>query len=138
LAGIEEILGCGDAGISARVRTADRPRTFLSEPLRSNWLTDPLVVDCFFQLAILWCFERSGQVCLPSRVGAYRQYLAYPKGRVGVSLIKRQATSHKLVADGTVVDDAGRLIADFRGCEFTVDASLWSAFRATPTVAAGS
>jgi acyl transferase domain-containing protein/NADP-dependent 3-hydroxy acid dehydrogenase YdfG len=138
LAGIEEVIGCGESGISARVRTADRPRAYLGEPLRSSWLTDPLVVDCFFQLAILWCYERDGQVCLPSRVGSYRQYSVFPRGRVTVQLIKRQAAAHKLVADGVVSEEGGRLVAEFRNCEFTVDASLWAAFRSPPAVAAGS
>ena len=40
-------------------RAAPR-RTGSTDPLRNQWLTDPLALDCAFQMMILWSVERTG------------------------------------------------------------------------------
>jgi hypothetical protein len=85
LQGIEKISGCSEKGISALVKAAPAPSTWLRQPLRNFWLTDPLVVDCAFQLMILWSFERFGCGSLPSFAGRYRQFQdSFPKNGVQV------------------------------------------------------
>lgn len=60
LRGIDQIDGCGEPGISGFIRSAPAPSTWLRQPLRQHWLTDPLVIDGSFQLMILWSLEQRG------------------------------------------------------------------------------
>ena len=128
--GIREICGLSDRGMVARVRSAGAPRDWMSEPLRSAWLIDPLQIDVAFQLAILWCCEQMGAPSLPSYLGRYRQYAAeLPAEGSSCILQVRDTSRSKLTADIAWVDAAGVLVADLTGCECTVDPLLAKAFR---------
>ncbi|MFH1028272.1 MAG: SDR family NAD(P)-dependent oxidoreductase, partial [Pseudomonadota bacterium] len=74
LQGIQQIESCSAKGISAIVGTAPQPSAWIKQPFRSDWLSDPLVMDSAFQLMILWSFERFGSGSLPCFAGRYRQY----------------------------------------------------------------
>ena len=87
LRGIKEITDCSSWGISAKISSAPAPETWVKEPLRSTWLSDPLALDCAFQLATLWCYEETGTVSLPSYCRHYRQYCtAFPPDGVMAEL----------------------------------------------------
>ncbi len=128
--GIERVEGCGERGISGRVRTSSLPSEWLERPLRSRWLTDPLAIDCAFQLVVLWTRDRLGANSLPTAVGRYRQFR--PEfGPAGVRVVAeiRQATDARAVADIEFVDGHGELVARLESYECVVDASLSQAFR---------
>src|SRR5207247_5905505 len=72
--GIQKVEGCSAGGLIARLVTAQPPSRWMTEPLRSDWLLDPLIVDSVFQMAILWCIEEMGHPSLPARLASYRQY----------------------------------------------------------------
>jgi len=59
---IERLEALGPGGIAARVRTAPPPEQWMRDPLRSAWLTDPLVIDAALQLGSLWCHQQLGAV----------------------------------------------------------------------------
>ena len=69
LQGIEHVDGCSAKGIAALVKAAPQPASWIRQPFRNTWLTDPLVMDCAFQLMILWSFERFGSGSLPCFAG---------------------------------------------------------------------
>ena len=130
LHGIESVLGCCEKGIRARIRTAPSPTEWIAAPLRTRWIADPLVLDSAFQMAILWSDEIRSVRCLPSFIGAYRQYCrSFPAGSVEVALRVNQVTDRKLTGDVTVTDHKGRIAAVLTGFEAIMDPALASAFK---------
>jgi hypothetical protein len=130
LQGIERVEGINPSGASATVRTASSPADWVDRPLRNAWLTDPLAVDCAFQLLSLWCFEQAGAVSLPTRVARYRQFRrAFPA--TGVRLLARveRPAEHRAVADIDFIDADETPVARIEGYECVIDASLNQAFR---------
>ena len=130
LQGIIAVEGCGDAGIAATVSAAPAPSKWVVNPLRNQWLTDPLALDCAFQMMIVWSVETTGSGSLPTFVGRYQQFRrAFPI--VGVRIVARvtEATSHKARADVDFLDERGEPVARIEDYECVIDASLKSAFR---------
>ena len=131
LHGIEQVIGCSDKGIAALVKAAPQPGNWIKQPLRSGWLTDPLVVDSAFQMMILWSFERFGAGSLPSFAARYRQFHeTFPKEGAQVMIRVTNAQSHSAVADIEFVErTSGKLIARLEGYECVIDTSLAQAFK---------
>ena len=130
LRGIKEITDCSSWGISAKISSAPAPEAWVKEPLRSTWLSDPLALDCAFQLATLWCYEETGTVSLPSYCRHYRQYCtAFPSNGVMAELHVTEVTDHKMTGDFTLVDAENRVVAELKGYEAIMDASLYRAFK---------
>lgn len=136
--GIEGVQGMSHGGMIARLRTAWPPARWMRDPLRSNWIADPLILDACFQLAVLWCLEEIGVPSLPSFVGRYRQYCtAFPREGVIAVLQVERSSQHSMTGSITLLDDAGRVAARLEGYECTADASLREAFRRRSVVLAG-
>ncbi|MBN1930170.1 MAG: SDR family NAD(P)-dependent oxidoreductase, partial [Desulfobacterales bacterium] len=130
LRGIKSVISCSSAGMVARISTAPSPNDWIIEPLRSKWISDPLVLDCAFQMATLWCFEEMGVVSLPSYSASYRQYRqSYPPEDITVVLEVKEATRHKMKGDFTFLDTQDEVVARLTGCEAVMDASLFKAFK---------
>jgi hypothetical protein len=130
LRGIQEIIGYSSQGIAARVSSAPSPIKWMTDPLRSKWIGDPLVLDAAFQMAIVWCFEEKGVVSLPSFSASYRQYCnQYPSEGVTAVLEVKQATDHKMKGDFIFLDRDGVVIAKLTGYEAVMDTSLSRAFK---------
>ncbi|RLC04931.1 MAG: polyketide-type polyunsaturated fatty acid synthase PfaA [Deltaproteobacteria bacterium] len=130
LRGIKEITDCSPWGISAKISSAPPPETWVKEPLRSTWLSDPLALDCAFQLATLWCYEETGAVSLPSYCRHYRQYCTtFPSDGVMAVLQVTDVKDHKMTGDFTLVDSENRVVAELKGYEAIMDASLYRAFK---------
>jgi len=129
LHGITEVYGSSARGISARIAGGGEPSAFQHAPLRSTWVTQPLAIDCCFQLLVLWSSEHLGTPCLPSAVARYIQVQsAYPASGCDANLVVRTQAPGRLVADVELVGDDGQLIARLEGFDATVDASLKAAF----------
>jgi len=130
LQGIQEIIGYSAQSITARISSAPSPVKWMKEPLRSQWIADPLVLDSACQMAILWCFEEQGMVSLPSYSASYRQYRdAFPSEGVTAVLEIKEATDHKLRGDFTFLDTREVVVARMIGYEAVMDASLSKAFK---------
>jgi hypothetical protein len=139
LQGIEQIIAISARGISARLRSAPPPREWMLEPLRSAWLTDPLLLDAALQLPILWCHEELSSLCLPMSVGGYRQFVrALPASGVVARCAARRPGAREIVADISLLDAQSAIVAILRDCRFTVDASLERAFHDAREPAAAS
>ena len=103
-------------------------------------MADPLVLDGAFQMAIVWCFEQTGMVCLPSYARTYRQYReAFPSTGVTAVMAVTHRRHRKLVADFTFLDADHQVVATLTGYEATVDLSLIHSFKnnETPALARG-
>jgi hypothetical protein len=130
LQAIEQVEGASEQGIVAAVRTAPPPASWVRQPLRQRWVTDPLVLDAAFQLMIVWAQQRHGAVGLPCHVGRYRQFRrSFPSGTVRVVVrVTRDSGLHAL-ADIDLLDAAGTVIGRLEGCECAIDPGLERAFR---------
>ena len=129
LHGIKEVTHCSEKGIVANVNSAPPPTAWMKQPIRSSWLTDPLVLDSAFQMMILWSFEQQGIGSLPTAIAHYRQYSRkYPKDGAKVIADVIEHTDHRANASIEFIDNKGQLIALMEGYECVRDGSLKSAF----------
>ncbi|CAH2031277.1 type I polyketide synthase [Trichlorobacter ammonificans] len=130
LQGILEVSSCSPKGIAARVAAAPAPSRWIRQPLRSSWLTDPLALDCAFQLMILWSFHRFGAASLPCFAGRYRQYgESFPKDGVQTVIRVTAEREHGATADIEFLErSSGKLVARLEGYECVIDPSLERAF----------
>ncbi len=130
LRGIKEITNYSSEGISARISAAPAPDKWIQEPLRSTWISDPLAIDCAFQLASIWCYEETGSVSLPSYCRQYRQYrTSFPTDDLSAVLQITNVNDHKMTGDCTLIDAENRIVAELRGYEAIMDAALYQAFK---------
>jgi hypothetical protein len=82
-------------------------------------------------MAIVWCHQLRGQVCLPSFAAAYRQYCRrFPQSGVSAVLEVRHCTGRKLSGDFTFLDAEKTVLAQLKGYEAIMDPSLMKAFKA--------
>jgi hypothetical protein len=129
LQGIKEITGYSSNRIIARISAAPLPAKWMVEPLRSRWIGDPLVLDSAFQMAILYCFNETGLVSLPSYTSSYRQYQkTFPLDEVTAVLEVKKMTEHKITCDFTFLDKDNIVVARLTGYEAVMDTSLLKAF----------
>ena len=129
LHGIKEVTHCSEKGIVANVDSAPPPSAWMKQPIRSNWLTDPLVLDSAFQMMILWSFEQDGVGSLPTAIARYRQFKRnYPKDGVKVIAGVKEHTDHRANASIEFLNNKGELIALMEGYECVRDKSLKEAF----------
>ncbi|WP_129125509.1 type I polyketide synthase [Geomonas oryzae] len=131
LHGIEQVDGCSAKGIAATVKGAPAPGKWIRRPLRSAWITDPLVLDSAFQMMILWSFERFGAGSLPCFAARYRQFQeSFPREGVQAVIRVTQESAHGASADMEFLDRAsGKLVARLEGYECVIDPSLKQAFQ---------
>ena len=111
--GIVHIEGCGDRGISGRVKTSPPPEAWLPDERGASWLTDPLALDAVLQMVILWCWENHGLPALPVALGKYRQFVdAFPSNaEVRAEISVKEIKGSIIRANVELVDDEGRLLA---------------------------
>jgi len=130
LQGINKVTHCSDKGIVANVNVAPQPSAWMKKPIRSGWLTDPLVLDSAFQMMILWSFEESEVASLPTAISSYRQYQrSYPKDNAKIVINVNEKTDHRANAAIEFLNSEGELIALIDGYECVRDASLGAAFK---------
>jgi len=130
LQGITEITSCSAKGIVAKVNAAPQPSAWMNQPIRSSWLSDPLIIDSAFQMMILWSFEEQGIASLPTAIASYRQYQrSYPKDNAKIVAVVNEKNNHKAKAAIEFLDSEGKLIALMDGYECVRDASLQAAFK---------
>jgi len=126
---IEQVTGVSENGIAVQLKSGSPPVEWMNDPLRTEWIADPLVLDGGLQAGILWCYQQVGQPSLPSFGWRYRQYVAsFPRGNVRCVLQVQKAGGMLVTADVAYLDGDGRLVACMEGFDWTVDSSLRSAF----------
>ena len=130
LHGLEQIDSCALEGILATARTAPKPSAWMQRPLRQSWLTDPLVIDCAFQLMVLWCHENAGGASLPTALGRFRQFRRdFPGPRIQIVARVERPSESRATADLDFLDTEGNLVARIEGYECVIDGSLHAKFR---------
>jgi acyl transferase domain-containing protein/NAD(P)-dependent dehydrogenase (short-subunit alcohol dehydrogenase family)/acyl carrier protein len=130
LQALENIEGCSEKGIVGLARTAPAPSNWMANPNRSSWLTDPLAIDCCFQMMILWSHARHGAGSLPCYFARYRQYRrAFPSGSIRMVAQLKRDNGSLASADIDFLDSEGNLVARMLDYEFVIDKALNATFR---------
>jgi hypothetical protein len=81
-------------------------------------------------MAIIWCFEQKGMVCLPCYSESYRQYCrTFPKGNIMAILEIKEVNQRKLRGDFTFLDKRDVVVAQLFGYEALIDPKLINAFK---------
>ena len=129
--GISSVEGCSDNEIVVTTHTAPAPTSWMENPPRKKWLSDPLAVDSAFQALILWSFERHQAGSLPVYIKSYRQFQsAYPKGDVKLIARVDKDQTHQAVSTIELIQPKdGKLLARLEGYECVIDPSLNAAFQ---------
>ena len=126
---IDSVTACDAGGICAHVRAAPAPGEWMSSPVRSSWIADPLALDGAFQLMILWSLHAMGARSLPTGIRRYTQFARqFPRDRLRVVARAHSTGEHGASADIEFLDEGGTLIARMEGYECVADASLDKAF----------
>ncbi len=127
---VESVSACSSQGIDGLVKTAPAPSEWMSQPMRSSWLADPMVMDASFQLMILWSFQQSDRASLPTRIGTFRQFQSrFPKDKVNLKIRISSASQHAATANIEIFDQQGKLLARIEDYECVIDESLNEAFK---------
>ncbi|MGD8291893.1 MAG: SDR family oxidoreductase [Desulfobacterales bacterium] len=130
LRGIRKIVSCSSRGMVAQISSAPAPREWISSPFRDQWISDPLVLDCAFQMAILWCFEEKETLSLPTGLTSYRQHCRqFPAEGITAVLEVSEVTNHKIVGNFTFSDSNGDIVAQLKGYQAISKASLLKSFK---------
>jgi NAD(P)-dependent dehydrogenase (short-subunit alcohol dehydrogenase family) len=130
LRGIRKIISCSSRGMVAQISSAPEPREWISSPFRDQWISDPLVLDCAFQMAILWCFEEKETLSLPTGAASYRQYgRQFPAEGITAVLEVKEVTNHKMLGDYTFSDANGEIVAQLKGYQAISNVSLRKSFK---------
>ncbi len=130
LHGIREITHLSSYGMIAQLDPAPAPSDWLKEPLRNNWIADPLALDAAFQMATVWCYEEKGTASLPSYCANYRQYRPrFPADGLTAVLEVDSVSSFKMKGTITFLDGEGIVVARISGCEAVMDQTLHNSFK---------
>ena len=130
LRAIRAIESYSEHGMTAHLVGAPAPSAWMEDPIRERWTADPMVLDGAFQMAIVWCYEQTGNVCLPSYARAYRQYSeGFPPSGVSAVMNVTALNHRKMVADFTFLDEQRQVVATLNGYEATIDQALMHAFQ---------
>ena len=129
LQGIQEVESLSADAIIARTGPTAPPSRWITEPLRSAWLADPLALDVAFQLMIVWSQEIHGAASLPAFAGRYRQFRdSFPRDGVSVVIKISENGNRWARADMEFLDSEGGLVARLEDYECFMDAALNEAF----------
>ncbi|QVL33361.1 SDR family NAD(P)-dependent oxidoreductase [Telmatocola sphagniphila] len=130
LAGLESIEGISQNAMLGTCHTAPPPGNWMTNPVRPNWILDPLVIDSAFQMMILWTIDQFDAPSLPCFAGRYRQYTkAFPTGRMLISIRITRGNASVCRADIDFMDLDGLLLARMQDYECILDRSLKEKFR---------
>jgi acyl transferase domain-containing protein/NAD(P)-dependent dehydrogenase (short-subunit alcohol dehydrogenase family) len=126
---IDSIAACSDEGITGDTISAPSPSEWMTLPMRSSWLSDPMILDASFQMMILWSFQQAGMASLPTRITRYRQFQRrMPKDGARLHIHIDNAAKHSAIANIDILDKNNILVARIEGYECVIDASLNEAF----------
>ncbi|MDB5311414.1 MAG: hypothetical protein JWO38_5616, partial [Gemmataceae bacterium] len=130
LHGMERIDGAGELAFLAVANPAPPPADWFQYPLRSGWVTDPLVLDVSFQMMCLWSRHQHGAVSLPNFAGRYRQFRRhFPGGPVAIVNRITRDNGTFARADIDYLDAEGQVVAQLQDYECIIETSLNQAFR---------
>lgn len=121
---ISVIEGINQQGICA-ILLPSSPGQCLHQHTNSQWLIDPVLLDCGLQLALLWERVHYDMTPLPTGFKSYRRF-GTPSGSLVRCYLRAypSAGGHILFADICFLDTAGRMLAFMEGVEASCSKAL--------------
>ncbi|MCP3874531.1 MAG: SDR family NAD(P)-dependent oxidoreductase [Desulfobacteraceae bacterium] len=134
LQGIKSINGYSKKGIEVITHLAPNPNQWFNKPFNSKWVIEPMMLDAAFQAAILWTYERTGQVCLPGFIANLRLYSSFNNldGDIRILFTVNEETKNKIKGYFTFLNKENTVIASITGFEAITDPSLNEKFKNKP------
>ncbi|MCA1795983.1 MAG: polyketide synthase dehydratase domain-containing protein, partial [Geobacteraceae bacterium] len=131
--GLEQVLGLDATGTRAMAHNVATPAEWMTSPLRHAWLSAPLLLDCSFQLMILWCNATQQKGSLPSYIRHYRQYVdSVPADHVEILCRINSCSGSMVEADiDFILPEKKQVLARIEGYECTMADNLDTAFART-------
>jgi acyl transferase domain-containing protein/NAD(P)-dependent dehydrogenase (short-subunit alcohol dehydrogenase family) len=123
--GINEIQGSNDEGIRAWLIPSS-PDSCLSDVKGGAWLIDPVVVDCIFQLHIIWARKYRGMTSLPTYIKSYKQLRPLSGDKIDCQIMITNASTGSSIIQSEIglFNQGGVLLGIMNGCESTCSKSL--------------
>jgi acyl transferase domain-containing protein/NAD(P)H-dependent flavin oxidoreductase YrpB (nitropropane dioxygenase family)/NAD(P)-dependent dehydrogenase (short-subunit alcohol dehydrogenase family) len=132
LRGIVSVEGISSRGLRA-ILMASSPSRSIAHTTANLWLIDPVVVDCAFQLSILWARMHLDMTPLPARFGRLRRFASLGGSPIQCDLgLRTAAGGHVLETRITFTNLEGKLLATIDDMEFTCSHSLNRLARGAP------
>ncbi len=121
---ISVIEGINQQGICA-ILLPSSPDQCLNQHTNSQWLIDPVLLDCGLQLALLWERVHYDMTPLPTGFKSYRRF-GSPSGSPVRCYLRAypSAGGHILFADICFLDTTGRMLAFLEGVEASCSKAL--------------
>ncbi|MGL6075235.1 MAG: SDR family NAD(P)-dependent oxidoreductase [Fimbriiglobus sp.] len=130
LQGIERVEGLSELAFIGQSYSAPNPMEWMKNPLRPQWVADPLALDTSFQMMILWSFAQHAAGSLPCFAGRYRQYRrSFPTGSIKIVIRITRDNGSFARADMDYIDGEGLIIAQLQDYECVIDRNLQQSFR---------
>jgi hypothetical protein len=83
----------------------------MTNPVRSRWVADPLILESAFQLSAVWGFEQSGSILHPMYAKTYRQYRQFFPGEVTAVFEVNAASEKQVCGNFTFMDENQKIVA---------------------------
>lgn len=126
LRGIHKVRSCNKHGLSAIVK--DAGRTLVNYP-KEKPITNPLFLDCALQSGLLWSGAERGLCSLPMFGGSYRQYVDKFPDKAQILLYPKEIGESQMCGDVFVVDEEGRVLAEWQDVRWVMSPTLAKSFR---------
>jgi len=94
--GIKAVHGIDERGVHAELRPS-RPSECLANGPDGRWLIDPIVLDCGFQLGILWERMHYDMTPLPARIEGYRRFGSFSGSPVACYFVARPSARGRIL-----------------------------------------
>ena len=122
--GISEIKEIGSNGIRATLRHSS-PRHFFRETLDGPWLFDPLLLDCYFHLVIIWTKLYRDMRSLPSNFQTFRRWGSIEEGPIDCQVrILPHSGKNNIYSDVVFIGPDGSVLGLLEEGEHTCSRSL--------------
>jgi NAD(P)-dependent dehydrogenase (short-subunit alcohol dehydrogenase family) len=124
LQGIATIEGINDQGVCG-ILIPSTPARCLFPEATGHWIVDPVLLDCSFQLAILWERAHHDMTPLPSRFTSYCRFGSLVDGPIRCCLkAQSSAGGQNLLTDIYFIDGTGQVMAVLEEMEFSCSKAL--------------
>lgn len=126
LRGINKVRSCHKHGLAANVE--DTGHALVNHP-QDKPITNPLFLDCALQSGLLWSGAERGLCSLPMFGGRYRQYVDKFPAKAQILLYPKEVGESQMCGDVFVVDEEGRVLAEWQDVRWVMSPTLAKSFR---------
>jgi acyl transferase domain-containing protein/NAD(P)H-dependent flavin oxidoreductase YrpB (nitropropane dioxygenase family)/NAD(P)-dependent dehydrogenase (short-subunit alcohol dehydrogenase family) len=120
---ISSIDGIDERGINGTLLSS-RPDQCLARPVSGEWIVDPVLLDGALQMAIVWERAQHNMTPLPLGCRSYQRFGSPGSSVHCVLEANCDGGPHSLSTNIRLVDEAGMLVGQLEGMDFSCSAEL--------------